>query len=46
MTDVINFCEFPPLSLESISVVTSMYYVCYLYGKNKSGSSVGELQYS
>ena len=37
MTVMIDFGEFPSLSLESLSVVTSMHYVCYLYEKNKSG---------
>ena len=40
----IDFGEFPSLSLESPSVVTSIQYVCYLYDDNKSGSSVTELQ--
>ena len=43
LTDVINFGEFPSLSLENPPVVTSIQYVCYLYEENKSGSSVNEL---
>ena len=46
ITDKINFGEFPSLSLESLSVVTSMHYVCYLYETNKSDSSVNELRYN
>ena len=38
--------EFPLLSLESLSVFTSMQHVCYLYEENKSGSSVNDLRYS
>ena len=41
---MIDFGEFPSLSLESPSVVTSIQYVCYLYDDNKSGSSVTELR--
>ena len=44
--DLINFGEFPTLSLESLAVVTSINYVCYLYEENKSGSIVNKLQYS
>ena len=36
LTDMIGFGEFPSLSLESLSVITSMHYECYLYEKNKS----------
>ena len=46
MTDMIDSDEYPSLSSESLFVVTPMHYVCYLYEKNKSGSSVNELQYS
>ena len=46
LTDMIGFGEFPSLSLESLSVITSMHYQCCLYEKNKSGSSVNELRYS
>ena len=42
---MIYFGEFPSLSLESLSVVTSIQYVCYFYEENKSGSSVNELRY-
>ena len=45
LTDMIYFGEFPSLSLESLSVVTSIQYVCYFYEENKSGSSVNELRY-
>ena len=45
LTDMIYFGEFPSLSLESLSVVTSIQYVCYLHEENKSGSSVNELRY-
>ena len=45
LTDIINFGESPSLSLESLSVVTSIQYVCYCYDENKSDSSVNELQY-
>ena len=46
LTGMIDFGEFPSISLESPSVVTSIQYVvCYLYEENKSGSSVNELQY-
>ena len=38
--------EIPSLSLESLSVVTLMQHVCYLYEENKSDSSVNELTYS
>ena len=31
LTDMTSFDEFPSLSLESLSVVTSMHYVCYFY---------------
>ena len=44
--DMINFSEFPLLSLERLSVVTSMHYVCYLEEENQSGSSVNKLRYS
>ena len=44
MTVMIDFGEFPSLSLESLSVITSVHYVCYLYEENKSGSSVNELR--
>ena len=43
LTDMIDFGEFPSLSKESPSVVTSIKYVCYLYDDNKSASSVNEL---
>ena len=46
LTDMIDLGEFPSPSLESLSVVTSMQYTCYLYEENKSGSSVNELRYS
>ena len=46
LADVIGFCEFPSLSLESLPVVTSMHYVSYLYEEHKSGSSVNKLRYS
>ena len=32
---MIDFGEFPSLSLESLSVVTSMHHVCYLYEENE-----------
>ena len=35
LTDMINFCEFPSLSSENPSVVTSIQYVCYLNEENK-----------
>ena len=41
---MIDFSDFPLLSLESLSV-TSIQYVCHLYEENKSGSIVNELQY-
>ena len=44
--DMINFSEFPLLSLERLSVVTSMHYVCYLEEENQSGSSVNKSRYS
>ena len=31
LTDLISYGEFRSLSLESVSVVTLMQYVCYLY---------------
>ena len=37
MTDMIDFGEFPSLFLESLYVVTSIQFVCYLYKQNKSG---------
>ena len=46
LADAIGFCEFPSLSLECLPVVTSMHCVCYLYGENKSDSSVNKLRYS
>ena len=46
LTDIIDFGEFPSLSLESLSVAASMHYVCHLYEENKSGSKVNELRYS
>ena len=36
LTDIIDFGEFPSRSLESMSAVTSMHYVCCLYEENKS----------
>ena len=42
---IIDFGEFSSLFLESLSAVTSMQYVIFMK-KNKSGSSVNELQYS
>ena len=45
LTGMINFGEFPFISLESQCVVTSIHYVCYFYDENKSGSSVNELRY-
>ena len=45
---MIVFGEFPSLSLESPSVVTSIQYGCYLYDENKSGSMnerMNELRY-
>ena len=44
LTDMVDFGEYPSLSLESSSVVTSIQYVCYLYDDNKSDSSVDELR--
>ena len=44
LTHMVNFGEYPSLSLESSSVVTSIQYVCYLHDDNKSDSSVDELQ--
>ena len=46
LTDMIHYGGFPSLSLQILSVVASMDYVCYLYEENKSGSSVNELRYS
>ena len=46
LADVIGFCEFPSLSLESLPVRTSVHYVSYLYEEHKSGSSVNKLRYS
>ena len=43
LTDTIDFGEFLSLSLESLSVVTSIQYACYLYEESKSGSSVNNL---
>ena len=44
LADVVDFCKFPSLSLESLyvakSVETPLHYVCYLYQENKSGSSM------
>ena len=40
--DMINFSEFPLLSLKRLSVVTSMHYVCYLDEENQSGSSLNK----
>ena len=45
LTNMIDFDEFPSLSLESPSVVTSINYVCYLYEGKKSVSNVNELRY-
>ena len=45
MTDVMDFIEFPSLSLENPYVATSIQYVCYLYEENKSASRVNELRY-
>ena len=45
LTDMIELGEFPSLSLETPSAVTSIQYVCYLYDENKSGSIVNELLY-
>ena len=44
LTYVIEFGEFLSLSLESLSLVTSMHYVCYLFEENKS--SMNELRYN
>ena len=41
---MIDFGEFPSLSLETPSIVTSNQFVCYLYEKNKLGSSENELR--
>ena len=50
LTDMIDFGEFTSLSLEGLSVVTSVNCVnmlsCYLHEENGSGSSVTELRYS
>ena len=46
LTDMIDFGELPSLSLESLSVVTLMHYVCYLHEENESCSSVTESRYS
>ena len=46
LADVIGFCEFPSLSLDSLPVRTSVHYVSYLYEEHKSGSSVNKLRYS
>ena len=43
LRDMIYYGEFPSLSLQILSVVTSMHYVCY---QVKSGSSLNELRYS
>ena len=40
LTYMINFGEFASLSLESLSVVTSMHYIYYRYEESKSGSNV------
>ena len=40
---MIDFGELASISLESLSVVASIKYVCYLYDDNKSASSVNEL---
>ena len=40
---MIDCGEFPSFFLESLSIVTSIQYLCYLYGDNESGSSVKEL---
>ena len=45
LTNMIDFSEFPSFSLRSLSVVTSIQYICYLYEVSKSGSGVNELQY-
>ena len=45
LTDMINFDEFPSLSLECPSIVFTIQYECYLYDENKSGSSVNELRH-
>ena len=45
LVGIIDFGEFSSLFLESLSAVTSMQYVIFMK-KNKSGSSVNELQYS
>ena len=45
LTNMIVFGKIPSLSLERLSVVTSIQYVCYLYEENKSGSSVNKLRY-
>ena len=45
MADMIDFGEFLSFSLENLSLVTSIQYVCYLYEENKSGSSENELHF-
>ena len=42
---MINFDEFPSLSLECPSVAFTIQYECYLYDENKSGSGVNELRH-
>ena len=48
LTDMTNFGEFTSLSLEGLSVVTSVHCAillsCYLHEENGSGSSVTELR--
>lgn len=43
---MIEFNEFPSLSLESPYVVTSIQSIYYLYEENESVSSLNELRYS
>ena len=42
---MIDFDEFSSLFLESLSVIPSIEYLCYLYDEKKSVSNVNELQY-
>ena len=45
LTDMRDFGEFPSLSLECISVVVVIQFVCSLYQENKATSNINELQY-
>ena len=45
VTDMIDYCEFPSLALESPLVVTPIQFECYLYEPHKPGLNMNGLRY-